>query len=155
MAKKLHLIAGLLGTFTIALFFLSTIIAELLGSHEMVATVKSHIVMPGLFILVPAIVATGGSGFALSKSWKGRLIEAKKKRMPFIAGNGLLVLLPSALVLDRWASASAFDSSFYLVQVVELLAGATNLTLMGMNIRDGLRLSGRLGRSPAGLHRPA
>ena len=155
MAKKLHLIAGLLGTVTIAIFFLSTIIVELLGSHEMVATVKSGIVMPGLFILVPAIAATGGTGFALSKSWKGRLIEAKKKRMPFIVGNGLLVLLPSALILDRWASAGAFDSSFYSVQVVELLVGATNLTLMGMNIRDGLRLSGRLGPAPASRHRPA
>ena len=64
MAKKLHLIAGLMGTVTIAIFFLSTIIVELLGSHEMVATVKSRIVMPGLFILVPAIAATGGTGLA-------------------------------------------------------------------------------------------
>jgi hypothetical protein len=154
MAKTLHLIAGLLGTLTIAVFFLSTIIVELFGSHQTAATVKSLIVMPGLFILVPAIAATGGSGFALSKSWKGRLIEAKKKRMPFIVGNGLLVLLPSALILDRWASAGIFDGSFYLVQVVELLAGATNLTLMGMNIRDGLRMSGRLGIFQASLDRP-
>lgn len=155
MAKTLHLIAGLLGALTIAIFFLSTIIVELFGSHEMVTTVKSHIVMPGLLILVPALAATGGSGFALSQSWKGRLIEAKKKRMPFIAGNGLLVLLPSALFLDRWASAGAFDGTFFVVQAVELLAGATNLTLMGMNIRDGLRLSGRLGASPTSLQRQA
>jgi len=31
-----------------------------------------------------------------------------------------------------------------VVQVIELIAGATNLTLMGLNVRDGLRLSGRL-----------
>lgn len=37
-----------------------------------------------------------------------------------------------------------FDSRFYLVQGLELLTGALNLTLMGLNIRDGLRLSGRL-----------
>ncbi len=30
------------------------------------------------------------------------------------------------------------------MQGVELLAGAFNLTLMGMNIRDGLKVSGRL-----------
>ena len=155
MLKHLHLIAGLLGTLSIAVFLLSTIIVELFGSPDMVAIVKSRIVMPGLFILVPAIAATGGSGFALSKSWKGRLIEAKKKRMPFIVGNGLLVLLPSALFLDRWASAGVFDSTFDLVQGVEILAGTANLILMGMNIRDGLRLSGRLGRSTASLHRPA
>ena len=143
MPKKAHFIAGLLATLTIATFFLSTVIVELFGSHEAVAIVKSLIVMPGLFILVPAIAATGGSGFALSKSRQGRLVEAKKKRMPFIAANGLLVLLPSAIFLDRWASAGSFDTAFYLVQGVELLAGAVNFTLMGLNIRDGINMSGR------------
>jgi hypothetical protein len=123
--------------------FLSTVIVELFGSHEAVAIVKSLIVMPGLFILAPAIAATGGSGFALSKSRQGRFVDSKKKRMPFIAANGLLVLLPSAIFLDRWASAGSFDTAFYLVQGVELLAGAVNLTLMGLNIRDGIKMSGR------------
>jgi len=143
MPKTVHFIAGLLATLTIATFFLSTIIVELFGSHEAVAVLKSFIVMPGLFILVPAIAATGGSGVALSKSRQGRLVDAKKKRMPFIAANGLLVLLPSAIFLDRWAAAGAFDTTFYLVQGVELLAGAANLTLMGLNIRDGIKMSGR------------
>ena len=148
MTKKAHLIAGLLATLTIAVFFLSTVIVELLGSHEAVATVKSLIVIPGLFILVPTIAATGGSGFTLSKSMKGRLVEAKKKRMPFIAGNGLLILLPSAIFLDRWASVGAFDATFYSLQGVELLAGAVNLTLMGLNIRDGMTMSGRIRLPP-------
>lgn len=143
MRKKAHLIAGFLATLSIATFFLSTVFVELFGSHDAVATVKSLIVMPGLFILVPAIAATGGSGFSLSKSRQGRLVEAKKKRMLFIAANGLLVLIPCAIVLDRWAAVGAFDSMFYLVQGVELLAGAVNLTLMGLNIRDGLKMSGR------------
>ncbi|MBI3345099.1 MAG: hypothetical protein HY028_09655 [Gammaproteobacteria bacterium] len=143
MTKKVHFLAGLLATFTIATFFLSTILAELFGSHQAVATIKNLIVVPGLFVLVPAIMATGGSGFALSKSRQGRLVETKKKRMPFIAANGLLVLVPAAIFLDRWASAGTFDTTFYLVQGVELLAGAVNFTLMSMNIRDGLKMSGR------------
>ncbi|MCX4026580.1 hypothetical protein H0A36_00255 [Endozoicomonas sp. SM1973] len=32
----------------------------------------------------------------------------------------------------------------YIVQSIELLAGAVNLTLMGMNIRDGLKMAGKL-----------
>jgi hypothetical protein len=68
--------------------------------------------------------------------------------MPVIAGNGLLILVPAALVLDRWAAAGAFDARFYIVQAVELLAGGTNLTLIGLNMRDGLRLSGRRRPSP-------
>lgn len=143
MPKNIHFIAGLLATLTIATFFLSTVGVELFGTHEAVAKVKALIVMPGLFILVPAIAATGGSGLFLSRSRQGRLVEAKKKRMPFIAANGLLVLIPCAIVLNRWAAAAAFDSTFYAVQALELAAGAVNVTLMGMNIRDGMKLSGR------------
>lgn len=142
MLRQFHFIAGLSATLTIATFFVSTVIVELFGSHAAVATVKALIVMPGLFILVPAIAATGGSGFILAKSRQGRLVAAKKKRMPFIAANGLLVLIPCAIFLNRWA-AGVFDSTFYWVQSVELLAGAINLTLMGWNIRDGLSMSGR------------
>lgn len=143
MPKQVHFIAGLLATLTIATFFLSSVIVELLGAPEAIATVKALIVMPGLFILVPAIAATGGSGFFLSKSRQGRLVETKEKRMPFIAANGLLVLMPCAILLNRWAAVGTFDSTFYLVQGIELIAGSANLTLMGLNIRDGLKMSGR------------
>ncbi len=128
---------------TIATFFTSSIIVELFGTHESIAAVKSLILIPGLFILVPAIAATGGTGFALSKSRKGRLVQVKQKRMPFIGANGILVLIPCAIFLDRWASTGTFDTTFYIVQGIELVAGAVNLTLMSMNIRDGLKLSGR------------
>lgn len=50
-----------------------------------------------------------------------------------------------ALLLDYWAATGHFDAGFYAVQAPELLAGAANLVLMGLNIRDGLRLSTRLG----------
>ena len=45
-------------------------------------------------------------------------------------------------------TAGSFDTTFYVVQVVELIAGATNLTLMGLNVRDGLRMTGRLRVAP-------
>lgn len=147
MKQKIHLIAGILATLTITTFFTSTIIVELFGSHEAVAVLKSLIVLPGLFILVPTIAVTGGTGFALSKTRKGRLVQAKQKRMPFIGANGVLVLLPCAILLDRWASSGMFDTTFYIVQGIELVAGATNLTLMSMNIRDGLKMSGRFAAS--------
>lgn len=140
---KVHIVVSLIATLCIATFFTSTIIIELFGSKETVATVKSLILSPGLFILIPAMVATGGTGFALSKTRKGRLVDRKKKRMPFIVANGLLILLPAAIFLDQWAAMGSFDTKFYTVQVFELLAGATNLTLMGMNIRDGLKISGK------------
>ena len=85
----------------------------------------------------------------MGKSRRGGLVDAKKKRMPFIAANGLLVLVPCAVMLDRWAAAGSFDSTFYLVQAIELIAGPINLALMALNVRDGLRMAGRLHPSPA------
>lgn len=151
MPKRAHLIAGILAPLCIATFFASTIAVELFGSHEAVAQLKSLIVTPGLWILIPAMMAAGGSGMFLAQSRGGRLVGAKKKRMPFIAANGLLVLVPCAIVLSRWAAAGSFDATFYVVQAVELLAGAINLTLMGRNVRDGLRLAGRLKVTPPAI----
>ncbi|MGH8503305.1 MAG: hypothetical protein ACREVE_12710 [Gammaproteobacteria bacterium] len=144
MKRTVHLVAGVLATSVIATFFVSTILVELIGSYEAVAKVKNLIATPGLWILIPAIAVTGGSGFSLSRSRRGRLVESKKRRMPFIAANGILVLVPSAIFLNLWAAQGVFDIRFYLVQGLELLAGAINLTLMGLNIRDGLRLSGHM-----------
>lgn len=151
MPKRAHLIAGILAPLCIAIFFVSTIAVELFGSHAAVAQLKSLIVTPGLWILIPALMAAGGSGMFLAQSRGGRLVDAKKKRMPFIAANGLLVLVPCAIVLNRWAASGSFDTAFYVVQAVELLAGAINLTLMGRNVRDGLRLAGRLKATPPAI----
>jgi hypothetical protein len=144
--RTVHVVAALLATLTIALFLVSTALLEAFGTHEAVARLKSLVVTPGLFILVPAIAATGGTGFALARGWQGRLVGRKKRRMPLIAANGLLLLTPAAILLDRWASAGVFDARFYVVQAIEFLAGATNLALMGLNVRDGLVLSGRIRR---------
>jgi hypothetical protein len=95
------------------------------------------------------MAAAGGSGMFLARSRKGRLVDAKKKRMAFIAANGLLVLVPCAMVLNRWAAAGTFDTAFYVVQAIELVAGAANLALMGLNVRDKLRSAGRLRSGPA------
>jgi hypothetical protein len=63
--------------------------------------------------------------------------------MPFIAANGLLILVPAAIFLSVRAQAGLFDGAFYAVQAIELVAGAFNVTLIGLSIRDGLRLSRR------------
>jgi hypothetical protein len=153
MRNGIHRAAGIVATLAIALFFMATVLVESFGSHDAVARLKGLIVMPGLFILVPAIAATGASGFLLSRTRGGRLVDAKKRRMRIIGANGLLVLLPCAILLDRWAAVGAFDAGFYVTQAIELLAGAVNLVLMGLNIRDGMRMSGRLRRGEGALIR--
>jgi hypothetical protein len=64
--------------------------------------------------------------------------------MPFIALNGLLVLVPCAVFLQLRAAQGDFGAAFAVVQGIELLAGAANLVLMSLNLRDGLALTGRI-----------
>lgn len=148
MPGRAHLIAAILALLCLVTFFLSTVLTELFGSHAALARLKALIVTPGLWIMIPAIAAAGGSGMFLGRSCGGRLVDAKSRRMPFIAANGLLVLVPCAIVLNRWAAVGSFDTAFYAVQGIELIAGATNFVLMGLNMRDGLRLTGRLRTKP-------
>ena len=130
----------------IFIFWTSTAITELFASHETVATVKA-LILKGMFILIPAMAIVGGSGMSMGRRRKDALTRAKKKRMPIIAVNGLLILVPAAWFLAGKAAAGEFDAVFYTVQVIELVAGAANLTMMGMNIRDGLKMTGKIKRT--------
>lgn len=141
MIKFIHPVAGALAIMTIAAFWLSTALSELFGSHALVTSVKTAIPW-GFLLLIPALAAAGGSGVSLAKGRRAGLIGSKFRRMPFIAANGVVILIPSALFLAFKAHAAEFDSKFYLVQTLELLAGATNIALLGMNMRDGLKMKG-------------
>lgn len=143
MAARIHGIVGFLATAVIFVFFISSIVVELMGDEAAIRLVKQLIVY-GLVVLVPAMMATGLSGQAVVGARQGALIKTKQRRMIVVAANGLVILVPCAILLNRWAAAGVFDTTFYLVQAVELLAGGTNLILMGLNIWDGLLLAGRI-----------
>ena len=145
MKKRVHAIAGGVGFLMILTFWTSTAISELFTDHETIAAVKA-LILKGMFILIPAMAIVGGSGMAIGRRRKDAPARAKKKRMPIIAVNGLLILLPAAWFLVGKAAAGEFDITFYAVQTVELIAGAANLTMMGLNIRDGLKMTGRIPR---------
>jgi hypothetical protein len=151
MAKAVHPVAGVIAFLTIGTFWLATVLAELFGSHASVVALKSAIPW-GFLLLLPAVAAAGGTGFALSKGrGAGVLLVAKKKRMAIVAANGLLVLIPAAFFLAGKAKAGEFDGVFYAVQILELVAGATNLSLLGLNLKDGLRMKGRPRSRPASV----
>jgi hypothetical protein len=143
MLKRLHILTAFISIVSIIIFQLSTIISELFASASYVACVKGLIVIPGLFILIPAIMITGITGTVMSNRAKGRLVNDKKRRMPLIAMNGIIVLIPSAVFLNMKASAGELDILFYTIQIIEIAAGLLNLTLMLKNARDGRRLAGK------------
>ena len=138
--RRLHLAGAALAFLTILTFWLATAASELFASREVITAVKVAIPW-GLLVLVPALAITGATGFVMSGASRDPVIRRKKRRMPFIAGNGLLILVPSALYLAALASQGEFGGTFVTVQAIELVAGGANLALMSLNIRDGLRLT--------------
>ncbi len=147
MLRVIHPIAGLITILMITTFWISTVLSELFAPAEVIEVVKKTIPW-GFLVLVPALMATGGSGFALASGRRAGLIGVKARRMQLVAANGLLILLPAALFLAFRARIAAFDATFYAVQALELAAGLVNIALIGLNLRDGLRMTGRLRRSP-------
>jgi hypothetical protein len=69
----------------------------------------------------------------LSRPYCGGTTRPGSLRRPFLAS----------------ARCAEFDTSFYFVQTLELAAGAANITLLGLNLRDGLRMTGWICRKPA------
>ncbi|TQF67738.1 hypothetical protein [Pseudoalteromonas luteoviolacea] len=151
-AKKIaHKVAGGIALMTLIVFLSTTLYSELTGNYALIAQVKSKILMPGLFILIPCLIVTAGSGFNMARGSKNKKIKAKAKRMPFIGLNGLLVLIPCAFYLNYLAQSGIYGFEFYLVQSIEVIAGLVNISLISLNIRDGLRLS----RKPTPKQQPA
>jgi polyferredoxin len=136
LVGRVHLVGGLLAFALIATFWTSTVVSELFLGAAAVAAVKQAILW-GMLLLIPAMVAVGGTGFRLGGNSKAPVIARKRRRMPVIALNGLLILAPSAFFLAGRAEAGQFDTAFYAVQAVELVAGAVNIALMSLNMRDG------------------
>ncbi len=144
MKSKMHAIAGVLGFVCIVTFVTSTALSELLGSPETVAAVKTW-VFRGMFILLAALMAAGATGVSLLGKRTAPRALTKQKRGPIGFMTGLFVLLPSSYFLSSWASEGTFDGWFYGVQAVELAASTVVVAMVGLNIRDGLALRGRIG----------
>ncbi|MCE1236845.1 MAG: hypothetical protein LWW93_10860 [Hyphomicrobiales bacterium] len=140
--RSIHAAAGFVGLATIAVFMTSTVAVEAMGDPATIAVAKRAIAW-GLLLLIPALAAAGGSGFRLSGGAKAGAAAVKAKRMRIVAANGLVVLVPAALFLATRATAGAFDGLFTAVQAIELAAGATNLTLLTLNLRDGLAMAAK------------
>jgi hypothetical protein len=141
---KIHVAAALAATLTILCFLMLAIGAELVPQH--LAAIRRGIAW-GLLVLVPALAATGITGYQLARNHRGRLVSDKLQRMQLVALNGLVVLVPGALWLAYRAEAGMTEGVFRIVQLVEIAAGATNFCLLLHNLRDGLRLSGRWSRN--------
>ncbi|MDR8393974.1 hypothetical protein NC796_22660 [Aliifodinibius sp. S!AR15-10] len=140
---RMHAGFGTLALLLILSFFTSTVVVELQGDITQIQMVKRYIVY-GIGLLAPAMAVTGFTGTKLSGKSRARLIQQKKNRMKRIMMLGVAVLIPAAFLLNYLAQFNAFGMLFYSVQAVELVAGAANIFLMGLNMKEGFMLSGRI-----------
>ncbi|MGP4003257.1 hypothetical protein [Streptomyces sp. 8N706] len=141
MKTRIHAIAGFLALTLISLFFTASVTVEIIGGERAVAFVKTGIVI-ALFVLVPSMMVAGGTGRSLVRGRTAPLIRRKQRRMAAAAAIGIAVLVPCAVVLQSLAADGDFGTTFTIVQIVELIGGAVNITLLGLNVRDGRLLSG-------------
>ncbi|CEJ10317.1 hypothetical protein BN1110_00589 [bacterium YEK0313] len=144
LLRIVHIIAGLAAFLLVARFLGGTIRAELFGTETEIVSAKLWIAWQ-LPLLIVAMALAGASGVVLAGRRPKGFAAVKLGRMRIIGANGLLVLVPSALFLAWQAAALRLDALFYAVQIVEIIAGGANLALLGLNIRDGLRMKRRFG----------
>lgn len=142
MMRKIHPYAGGLALLLVLSFWLSTVVSEASGDHALVATVKT-VILYAMALLIPAMAMVGASGMVMGTRSSDPAVARKRQRMPLIAANGLLVLVPSAVFLQARAVAGDFSNDFILVQGLELMAGAMNILLLYLNMKDGLEIAAR------------
>lgn len=135
----IHKISALIAFTLIVTFFVSSLMVDMFGDQQALIKVKSNIFY-AILLLIPLMALTGITGAKMAPKVTSGPIASKKKRMPFIALNGLFILLPAAYILNNLAQEGEFNSLFYLIQTIELLAGFINISLMSFNIRDAMRL---------------
>lgn len=152
MKRRVHAAAAVLALLFLSIFWVSTIAAELFLSQWAVVWVK-HGIAYALLVFVPILMTVAGTGFSMGGKGRNPLLVEKRKRMPIVVANGVLVLAPSAIFLSLRSSELVFDGWFYSVQAIELAAGALNIALIGLNARDGFRLSQRRSTALAALQK--
>ncbi|MCP3803277.1 hypothetical protein NLX83_28765 [Allokutzneria sp. A3M-2-11 16] len=133
---RVHLTASSLALLLVLTFQIVTVTVELGGDAAAIAAAKRGIAL-GLFVLVPALAAAGGTGRKLAGRSRAPFVVRKTRRMIAIASVGVLVLVPCAVALDQLAAVGDLGGWFQVIQYVELAAGLLNLTLLGLNFRDG------------------
>ena len=147
MKKKVHLVAALLSFATLAQYFVSVVLVEGFGNYAAIILMRHYLAF-GLLILIPALLIAAVTGMSLATGRSSPLLRGKMNRMTTATALVILVLAPATLYLSMKAGSGAFDRSFVLVQLAELFVIGACLLLLGRNIRDGLKLSGRAAARP-------
>lgn len=143
--KKLatiHLLATIVAVLSISTFFTISLIAEIKGNDDFIRSVKAFILyaLPIMVLAMPTLKITGDKLAGKSKS---PLILAKIKRMKLVLMNGM-VLISLAIYLYYRSHYQQIDGVFLIAQIAEFAFGLFNLSLIFINAKAGMHLSGKL-----------
>ena len=136
---KVHAAAGGLALVTILGLQTFLALAETGYAADLAASRAAALWVVAL-LLVPALALAGASGAWLGRGRRGPLLAAKARRMQAVAALGLVVLLPLAVALWWLAARGMVEGRFALLTRIETLAALTNVLLLGLNLRDGLKM---------------
>jgi hypothetical protein len=139
---RVHLIASVVAVACVGSFIFMSLAVEAIGNDGAIRAAK-QVILYGLALLVPALACAGITGRRLAGRSRAPLVARKLRRMKMIAATGILVLVPCAITLNQLAGARSLGLGFAIVQLAELLAGTANLTLLTLNLRDGLALGAK------------
>lgn len=139
-----HFIATIIAGVTIVTFFSLSLVAEIKGDAQFIKWVKTFILyaLPVMVIAMPMLKITGDK---LAGKSTNPIILAKKKRMKLMIVNGI-GLITLAVFLYYRSHFQEIDRVFLVAQLAEFGFGLGNLTLIALNARSGLQLSGKLKR---------
>lgn len=138
---SIHVTATMVAMLSIATFFISSILAEISGDEALIRQVKEAIFF-SLPLLLVAMPTLGISGNKLAGKSNHPIVLLKQKRMKFIIMNGI-ILTSLACFLYYRSHYQSIDTVFLGVQFAEFGFGLINLSLIGLNINSGLKLSGK------------
>jgi hypothetical protein len=141
---RIHIVVTLLAVLIIGGFFISSLTAEINGNDAFIRNVK-EVILFSLPVLLIVMATLGITGNRLSGASKNPIILAKRKRMKFVFVNGMALIALACFLYYR-SHYQTLDGLFFSVQLLEFGLGLTNLFLIGLNVRSGLQLSGRLKR---------
>src|SRR5260370_10955480 len=137
---RIHLTAAAGAVTLITTFLVSSAVTELAGNAADVHSLRQWIVF-ALPLLVGCLAAAALTGRRLARKSRAAVIRRKQRRMQVVAAFGIVVLVPCALILDVLTASTSAGAVVTGLVLTEMLAGAINLTLLLLNVRDGRSLS--------------
>lgn len=150
---QVHAAAGIIAFCLIGSFFMGSLISELSGNLVWIVHVKRTVFycMWAMVLLMPLAAL---SGRKLAGKSRNATVENKRKRMRWIAPNGLLLVTLGSYLYYKVIQ-QEFDALFVSAQLLEFALGLTNLLLLGLMIRDGFRLKREYTGRPQPTHSSA